>query len=483
LGHEESNRSRVAPALPAERHGERRGHPSRVPSGSLRSPLTGPGRAAGKHSADKREGQALVRPHGRGHTAVMDAEARNQYLRDLREEYCLAPKSVKSRLLDEAAKRTGLARKVIIRKLARPATLVRRPAGKRRRTYDAAVCTALIELWTLFDSPCGQRLVALLREQVPRLRQRGFWNCSDEVAAKLVKVSAKTADRLLAPQRRQLRLGPHRSSSMRRLLLEQIPLKVADEWDRRQVGNLQLDFVAHCGQSTAGSFLWTLSTVDIASNWWEGEPVIDRTQHSTRCALDAIRRRLPFRLREIHPDNDSSVINRLLLDYCRQNQIAVSRSRPLKKNDNCWVEQKNWTHVRKLVGYHRLSGELQYRLLKDLYRVWSLWRNYFQPVMRLESKTRTGSKVHRRYDVPATPCQRLLASGQLSTMARQSLEQRYASLNPVLLRKQIEQRLNELLKTIHRKETAPVAGRKLSPRSVTSFVTQRGAVRLPVEMT
>ena len=106
-------------------------------------------------------------------------------------------------------------------------------------------------------------------------------------------------------------------------------------------------------------------------------------------------------------------MNHLLLDYCRRNQIALWRSRPLKKNDNCWVEQNNWTHVRKLVGYHRLSGELQHRLLKDLYRVWSLWRNYFQPVMRLESKTRTGSKVHRRYDVPATPCQRLLASGQV----------------------------------------------------------------------
>jgi hypothetical protein len=414
----------------------------------------------------------------------MDAEARNQYLRDLREEYCLAPKSTKSRVLDEAAKRTGLARKVIIRKLAHPATLVRRPPGKRRRTYDAAVCAALIELWTLFDHPCGQRLVALLREQVPRLRQRGFWNCSDQVAAKLVRVSAKTADRLLAPQRRQLRLAPHRSSSMRRLLLEQIPLKVADEWDRSQVGNLQLDFVAHCGQPTAGSFLWTLSMVDIASNWWEGEPVIDRTQQSTRCALDAVGRRLPFRIREVHPDNDSSVINHLLLlDYCRRNQIALSRSRPLKKNDNCWVEQKNWTHVRKLVGYHRLSGELPYRLLKDLYRLWSLWRNYFQPVLRLEAKTRTGAKVHRRYDFPATPYQRLPASGQLSAMARQSLEQRYASLNPVLLRKQIEQRQEELLRTIHRNETAPVSLRKLSPRSVTSFVTQRVAVRLPVQMT
>jgi len=118
LGHEESNRSRLAPALPAEWHGERRGHPSRAPSGSLRSPLTGPGRAAGKHSADKREGQALVRRHGRGHTAVMDAEARNQYLRELREEHCLARKAVKSRLLDEAVKRTGLARKVVIRKVA-----------------------------------------------------------------------------------------------------------------------------------------------------------------------------------------------------------------------------------------------------------------------------------------------------------------------------------------------------------------------------
>ena len=145
MGHEESNRSRLAPALPAERHGERRGHPSRVSSGSLRSPLTGPGRAAGKHSADKREGQALVRPHGRGHTAVMDAEARNQYLRDLREEYCLAPKSVKSRLLDEAAKRTGLARKVIIRKLAqlRHESAHRAAKSFRINSGYCRVCTTL----------------------------------------------------------------------------------------------------------------------------------------------------------------------------------------------------------------------------------------------------------------------------------------------------------------------------------------------------
>jgi hypothetical protein len=138
----------------------------------------------------------------------MDAEARNQYLRELREEYCLARKALKSQLLDEAVKRTGLARKVIIRKLARPVTLVRRPRAKRRRIYDAAVAAALTELWTLFDYPCGQRLVPLLREQVPRLRQQGWWHCSEEVAAKLLRISAKTADRLLAPPAASTAPGP-----------------------------------------------------------------------------------------------------------------------------------------------------------------------------------------------------------------------------------------------------------------------------------
>jgi hypothetical protein len=218
------------------------------------------------------------------------------------------------------------------------------------------VAAALIELWTLFDYPCGQRLVPLLREQVPRLRQQGWWQCPEEVAAKLVRISAKTADRLLAPQRRRLRLDRRRGRSMRRLLLEQIPLKVAEEWDRRQVGNLQVDFVAHCGQSTAGRFLWTVSTVDVTANGWDREPVV-----------------------------------------------------------------------------------------------------------HLAAKTRRGSKVHRRYDVPATPYQRLLASGQLSQAARESLQQRYASLNPIQLRQQIEQRQNELLRTLRRSETGPDSVRKLTP--------------------
>lgn len=424
-----------------------------------------------------REGQAKGTPLR--HTAVMDREARQQYLRDLREEYALARKSVKTQLLDEAVKRTGLVRKVVIRKLGKPASLVVRPRRRRPPVYDAAVRSALIELWTTFDFPCGQRLVPLLREQVARLRQRKQWTCSEEVAAKLVRLSPKTADRLLAAERQRLRLPSHRGSSMQRLLLEQIPLKVADDWDRSQVGNLQIDFVAHCGQSTAGAFLWTLSAVDIASNWWEGQPVGDRTQTSTRDALDSIRRRLPFAIREIHPDNDSSVLNHTLVEYCQKNQIAMSRSRPLKKNDNCWVEQKNWTHVRKLVGYHRLTGGQQQRLLADLYVQWALWRNYFQPVMRIASKTRVGAKVHRCYAIAATPYERLLASGKLSREAEQTLRQRYEMLNPLLLRQRILELQRQLYAAVFPGGEASSNSRKLRPRLVTSFVAQRGTVRLP----
>jgi hypothetical protein len=400
----------------------------------------------------------------------MDQNARNQYLRDLREEYSLAAKKVKTGLLNEAVTRTGWHRKVIIRKLSHPRTPVSLPGKQRRPRYGPEVQTALAELWKLFDFPCGQRFVPLLREQVPRLRQRQQWSCVEEVATKLVTLSAKTADRLLSGERRRLQLPHYRQSSTRRLLLEQIPLKVASDWDRRQVGNVQVDYVAHCGQSLAGSFLWTLSMVDIATNWWQGGVVVDRTQIATRQELDRLRLQWPFRIRELHPDNDSSLINHLLVEYCRKNQIALSRSRPLKKNDNCWVEQKNWTHVRKLVGYRRLSGELQARLLRDLYRLWALWRNFVQPVMRLESKTRVGSKLHRRYDVPATPYQRLLDSAQLSAQSRRQLQQQYDSINPVDLMKQIQQRQTELLRQV--RQSNPTGA-----RLVTSLMTQRVAVR------
>jgi hypothetical protein len=234
------------------------------------------------------------------------------------------------------------------------------------------------------------------------------------------------------------------------LLYQRVPVKTAAEWDRQEVGNLQLDYVLHCGRSTAGEYLLTFSATAIATGWWEGRPQLGRSQKATQESLEQIRKRLPFRVREVHPDNDSGILNDLLWKYCRRRRIAMSRSRPYQKNDNAWVEQKNWTHVRKLVGYRRMAGAAQCEVLRKLYEAAADFRNFFQPAMKLKEKVREGGKVHRVYEKPRTPYQRVLELSKLQPKQRQALEQRYRSLNPVELRRRIGQLRTELFDLLER---------------------------------
>jgi hypothetical protein len=280
----------------------------------------------------------------------MDMHSREQYLDTLREEYRRAGRKQKTRVLNEARRRTQLNRKVLIRKLSRAPKPVRRPRPKRGASYGAEVVSALVDCWELFDFACGQRLAPALRTEVRRLRAAGELKCSDRVADKLIGISPKTIDRLLRHEKQVRRVNRPRAGPTHPLLYQKIPVKVAADWDTNEVGNVQVDYVEHCGRSTGGQYIHTVSTVDIASGWWEGEPIPARTQEATREALDRIGKRAPFRFREIHPDNDSGLINDLLWRYCRQRRIKLSRSRPYQKNDNAWVEQRNWTHVRKVVG-------------------------------------------------------------------------------------------------------------------------------------
>ena len=234
--------------------------------------------------------------------------AREQYLEQVRKEYRRASKKEKTRLLNEARKRTRLARKVLIRKLAHPAKL-KQPKAKRGVSYGADVLTTLVELWELFGFACGQRLVAAIRTEVPRLRAAGHLKCSEEVASKLATISASTVDRLLRREKQVRRVNRPRSATVHPLLYQKIPVKVAGEWDTNEVGNGQIDYVEHCGRSTGGQYIHTVSAVDIATGWWEGEAITARTQEATREALDRIRKRAPFRFREIHPDNDHGLVN------------------------------------------------------------------------------------------------------------------------------------------------------------------------------
>ncbi|MGC8731049.1 MAG: integrase catalytic domain-containing protein [Halothiobacillaceae bacterium] len=376
--------------------------------------------------------------------------ARNQYLEALRKAYeRAAGREAKGRLLDEAEERTGLNRKVLIRKLRAPAA-GRKPGrrAKRKATYDGAVAVALVKIWELFDYPCGQRLAPVLKRELHRLRKLGEVLCSDEVAAKLARISWRTIDRLLRHEKQVRYLTVHRNPAVHPLLYERIPVKTAAEWDTSEVGNLQIDYVPHCGSSAAGHFLHTLSTVDIATLWWEGQAIAGRSQQATREGLDAIRVRLPFPIRELHPDNDSGMINDLMWRYCQDAGIRMSRSRPYQKNDNAWVEQKNWTHVRKVVGYRRLTTDAQREILNTLYPVLALYKNFFQPAIKLKAKLRVRGKIHRMYGPAETPYERLLASGQLDNSTAARLKQLYESVNPAELHRRIEALRGELFRLV-----------------------------------
>ena len=315
----------------------------------------------------------------------------------------------------------------------------------------------------MFDFPCGQRLAAILREQVDLLRQLGELHCGDTVAALLKKASPSTLDRLLAHERTVKQPRWPRRAPVHPLMYQRVPVKLPNEWDRDEVGNLQLDFVLHCGRTTAGQYLHTLSAVDIASAWWEGEPQMGRSQKATNQGLGQVRSRFPFRVREIHPDNDSAMLNDLIWRYCRQRKIRMSRSRPYQKNDNAWVEQKNWTHVRQVVGYRRYDTEAEQEVLKELYRCLADFQNFFQPVMKLKEKVRVGGKVHRKYEKPVTPYQRLLNSGVLKPKQRRELEARYQSLNPAELSRKIRVLQDRLFDLVEQKDETPIPRRRRGP--------------------
>ena len=361
---------------------------------------------------------------------------------------------------------------MLIRKLAHPAKV--RLADRRRArsaTYGPEVVGTLVKVWELFDYPCGQRLVPAVRTELERLRKSKDVQCSDEIAGKLARISAKTVDRMLAREKQIRRLRRNRNPAPHRLLYQQIPVKVAAEWDTREVGNLQVDYVEHCGRSSGGEYVHTLSAADIASGWWEGEAIVSRSQQATKEGMQAIRARLPFEIKEIHPDNDSGWINDLLWRYCREAGIRMTRSRPYQKNDNAWVEQRNWTHVRKQVGYQRLDTTPELRALRELYESLQPYKNFFQPTMKLKAKTRIGGKIHRQYDEPRTPYQRLLESGQLSGKAEKQLRRQYESLHVAQLRRAIEAAKDKLFDLTLDKAGVPRRpARQIPPQSINVIV-------------
>jgi hypothetical protein len=376
---------------------------------------------------------------------MMSQRSKRELLDEIRPRYLKAKKSKKKAMLDEFVAATGYHRKYAIRilKHGRP-----RRSGKKHglpKVYQGEVVVALEQIWEVCGRICSKRLHPFLPEIVKVLERCGELQLSEHTKTLLLQMSRSTMDRCLAPARFE---HPHGLSTTKpgSLLKKAIPVRTYTPWDEDQPGFLEIDLVAHCGQTTEGQYVNTLTCVDLSTGWIECLAVPRRTQQAVFEAIQSMRTRLPFPLLGLDSDNGGEFINDLLYHYCQSEKITFTRSRPYQKNDQAHVEQKNWSVVRRLIGYDRFETEAEQKLLENIYAHLRLYANFFQPVLKLVSKDHVDKKLIKRYDQAATPFQRVLAAQQIPFQSKARLTNLYVQLNPVQLRTTIDELVAKLWK-------------------------------------
>lgn len=363
----------------------------------------------------------------------ISVEARTELLRALRQRYRQASRKDKTKILDEFVAVATCHRKHAVRLLARaddesPVKAV----SNGRRIYDEAVREALVVAWEASDRICGKRLKAVLPSLVEAMERHGHLDLDAQVRERVLSVSAATIDRLLVPIRNTAG-GRRKRRFGKKKINKRIPVRTFSDWDEPQPGFLEIDFVAHCGGTVSGAFIHSLVATDVCSGWTEAVPLLAREQSLVVEGVQVIGRQLPVPIRGIDSDNDSAFINETLVDYCESSEIEFTRSRAYRKNDQAWIEQKNGAVIRRFVGYDRYSGAIAGQALAHLYGAVRLYVNYFQPSFKLLEKTRNGAKVTKRYDKPATPCDRLLSHDTVRVEIKDALREQRAKLDPVAL--------------------------------------------------
>jgi hypothetical protein len=370
-----------------------------------------------------------------------------KYLARLQTRYSKANKKEKSAMLDEYVKTTGYHRKyanaVLRGKRQRAEGPIRRP---RRALYGDEEARALLTLWDLFDGIYSKRLRAAMDVEVPRLYTNGHLQVSSECYQKLMQISPATIDRLLIGRRPQVRKS-RGFTKPGTLLKDRIPIRTWADWNEDRPGFCEMDLVDHGGGLIipGADHAWTLCFTDIKTAWTECLAVRNKAQIHVFAAIKDARRRLPFALLGIDSDNGSEFINDQLYRYCLKEEITFTRGRSGNKNDNAHVEQKNWSVVRRAVGYYRYDTPEQLDLLNRLYAVMHFYVNFFLPVAKLKEKSRVGSKVKKRYDEPKTPYARVVDSSDVSEKHKALLRETYHLLDLVHLRQQIDDLQDQLL--------------------------------------
>jgi hypothetical protein len=357
--------------------------------------------------------------------------------------YRSAGRADKGRILDELCAVTGWHRKHAVRALAHVA-ISSEARRQRRPTYGAAIRDALVALWEASDRICGKRLKVMIPTLLPSLERHGRLKLDQADRALVLGVSAATIDRLLVETKIAAAGGKRRRVGFYSAVRREVPIRTFNDWHDPPPGFCEVDMVAHGGTSVAGSFIQTLTMVDVATGWTECMPLVTREGGLVVRAMERAQSLFPWVIRGADFDNDSAFMNDVVVPWCRAQKIEATRSRAYKKNDQAFVEQKNGAVVRRLVGYGRFDGVETTRVLERLYAASRLHTNFFQPSFKLKDKRREGAKVIKRYDAPATPYARALAHPKLSKGVKRRLRELYRTLDPVALLAEMRDAQTEL---------------------------------------
>lgn len=369
----------------------------------------------------------------------MTMYTKHQVLQDNLHRYLKASKPTKTTLLDEWTVLLSMHRKSIIRYLRGQQMKLRGTASQRRgpkERYGPAVTTALREVWELSSELCAERLHPIISEYVRILQRDQQWCHAKDVTALLMKMSIGTIKDRLRKLRSSQRTQRHTTTQPS--VIRSIPIRHGP-WVNPPPGYGEIDTVVHCGDVLVGDMAYSVNYTDIATTWWEGDIQLNKGQYRTQQSIQGMQARLPFTLCGLDPDSGSEFINLVLYQWCQTERIELTRSRPYHKNDNAHIEQKNGSITRKFLGYARIDTEQQIVLAHQLVTgPLRLYVNFFQPSMQLQRKDRVGARYKRIYDDAKTPYQRVLEHPDVADEVKVKLTELYHTLNPLLLKRQID---------------------------------------------
>jgi hypothetical protein len=404
--------------------------------------------------------------------------ARREVVSAVAERYRSAKRAEKGSILDELCAMTGWHRKHAVRALRPNAANEARASRERRRSYDATIKDALTALWEASDRVCGKRLKVMIPTLLPALERSGRLKLDELDRDRVLAVSAATIDRMLVDVKIAASGGKRRRAGFYTAIRREVPIRTFNDWNSPPPGFCEVDMVAHGGTSVAGSFIQTLTMVDVATGWTECLPLLTRDGSLVVEAMRHVQSLFPWLLRGVDFDNDSAFMNDVVVPWCREQKLEVTRSRAYKKNDQAFVEQKNGAVVRRLMGYGRFDGADTARVMARLYAAARLYINFFQPSFKLKEKRREGAKVIKRYHAPSTPYERALAHPKLPAAVKQRLREQYRTLDPVALLAEIRAAQEELGNRVDRRagKNAPLQPEQSqAPPDAVAFAKTLGA--------